>query len=628
MPRLKTLLPLTLLAAAIPPEVVLDGAPEPDPEVVARLRPYLEPRGASLADLAPDGRAMLILTRFGDTTQVHRVDAPLGARTQLTFGAEPVGSASWTPDGALLYLADVGGNEQHQLLALREGRGVLLTDGAHRHTPPLFSADGRRVAFSNNARNQRDTDVRLVTDGAWDTPALVTEREGAWHAVDFSPDGRRLIVGRYVSVTQSLFEIVDLDTGDRRPLTPEGADEAYGSARFQDADTIWLTSDRAGDFHDLWRVDLGRKPRQDTWTRLTEDLPWDVREVEVQGDTVAFVINEEGWSRLYLLDTATGERRSPALPPMSIIHGIRFAAGAPVLGLTLSGPDRPPDAYTLDLADGTLTRWTRSEIGGLDPDAFIVPELIRYESFDGLSVPAFVYRPPGPGPHPALIRIHGGPESQARPLFQGTIQYLLTRGIAVVIPNVRGSRGYGRDYLLMDNGRLREDSVRDIGALLDWIAADPGLDEARVGVAGGSYGGYMVLASLIHFGDRIRAGCDMVGISSFVTFLENTRPYRQDLRRVEYGDERDPEMRAFLQAISPLSRAHEIRSALFVAHGANDPRVPVGEAEQIVEAVRASGHDAWYLLARDEGHGFQKKPNRDLFAALQIMFFEEHLLGN
>jgi dipeptidyl aminopeptidase/acylaminoacyl peptidase len=267
-------------------------------------------------------------------------------------------------------------------------------------------------------------------------------------------------------------------------------------------------------------------------------------------------------------------------------------------------------------------------MGGLSKSRLVEPELVRFETFDGREIPAFYYRPAGPGPFPALISIHGGPESQARPSFSSSIQYLVNEsGIAVLVPNVRGSSGYGKAYLSLDNGMLREDSVKDIGALLDWIGTRPELDARRVGVTGGSYGGYMVLASLVHFGNRIVAGTDVVGISSFITFLESTAEYRRDLRRVEYGDERDPEMRAHLEKISPLRRAGEIRSALFVAQGANDPRVPAGEAEQIVSAVRAAGQDVWYLLAKNEGHGFRKKENSDLYLQLMVLFFEKHLLA-
>jgi dipeptidyl aminopeptidase/acylaminoacyl peptidase len=246
-------------------------------------------------------------------------------------------------------------------------------------------------------------------------------------------------------------------------------------------------------------------------------------------------------------------------------------------------------------------------------------------------IPLLITRPDAkrhPGKRPVLIRIHGGPESQAKPGFLGSRAYLVNDlGIAYLQPNVRGSTGYGRDYRNLDNGVLREDSVKDIGALLDWIAEQPDLDADRVAVYGGSYGGYMVAASLVHYSDRLRCGIDYVGISSFVTFLENTKPYRQDVRRVEYGDERDPEMRAFLEGISPLNHTAAMGVPLFVAQGANDPRVPASESRQLVDQVREGGQTVWYMLATDEGHGFRKKPNRDAMTNVMVMFLQQFLLA-
>ncbi len=325
--------------------------------------------------------------------------------------------------------------------------------------------------------------------------------------------------------------------------------------------------------------------------------------------------------------------RRPEGIPAGVIEGLRFHRRRGLLGFTLMRAAAPADTWTLDVERGKVERWTRSEVGGLNASRFVSPTLVRYPTFDRdaegkpRQIPAFYFRPPGKGPHPVLIEIHGGPEGQWRPYFSSLLQYFAVElGVAVLAPNVRGSDGYGKSYLLLDNGRKREDSVRDIGALLDWIAKRPELDAKRVLVHGGSYGGYMVLASLIHYRQRIRAGVDWVGISSFLTFLQNTQAYRRDLRRAEYGDERDPEMRKFLHAISPLTRAREITSPLFVIQGANDPRVPASESTQLVRAVRSSGSPVWFLLAENEGHGFRKKANRDLAMMLTALFVENFLL--
>ena len=352
---------------------------------------------------------------------------------------------------------------------------------------------------------------------------------------------------------------------------------------------------------------------------------------------MAFVTNEDGRSRVYLMDTRSREYRRIESIPTGLAFGLTFSPDDRQLGMTLNLTQTPSDAFVLDLGEepldyGQLTRWTTSEVGGLDTTAFRTPDLVRYPSFDTVGgqpreIPAWVYKPAGRGPFPVVISIHGGPEGQARPAFSATYQMWLDKlGVAVIQPNVRGSRGYGKTYLGLDNGFRREDSVRDIGALLDWIDTQPDLDASRVAVFGGSYGGYMVLASAVHFSDRLKAAVDIVGISSFVTFLENTQDYRRDLRRVEYGDERDPVMRAHLEKISPLNNVEKIRVPLFVVQGQNDPRVPVTEAEQMVAALRERGQSVWYMNALNEGHGYRKRDNRDAFQQALMMFFEEHLV--
>ena len=362
--------------------------------------------------------------------------------------------------------------------------------------------------------------------------------------------------------------------------------------------------------------------------RVVAEHDWDVQAMALSpdGSTIAYTTNEGGISEIYIIDAATGERLPGPDLPVGLIGGIRFSPDGERIGFTHSSAASPGDAWTYELASRELVRWTESEVGGLDTSSFSPPELVRFESFDGLEVPAFVHRPEGEGPHPVIISIHGGPESQARPGFSSTYQYWVRElGAAVIVPNVRGSAGYGNDYVNLDNVRLRENSVRDIGALLDWIAEQPDLDADRVVVYGGSYGGYMVLASMVHYSDRLAGGINIVGISNFVTFLENTAGYRQDLRRAEYGDERDPEVREFLESISPANHAHRITAPLFIIQGANDPRVPLSEAEQILAAVREAGGDPWYLVAMDEGHGFARQSNRDFQREAETLFLTDVL---
>ncbi len=620
---------------AEPPVLELVGTPEIPDALRERMAQYLNTRSSSLSALGDSGQHMLVSTRFGDTRQIHRVDGPGMARTQLTFGDEPLSGVWELPDqGALLVRSDVGGTERYQLsrLDLATGRRTLLTDPDFRHGGVELSPDRTRIAWTSNASNGKDGLVYVAdTGGSLGTDTPLFAAEGTWYTGSWTRDGTHLVVGRYISATHAELYRVDATTGERTALHPPEV-EASVSWGLPSADggTFYVVSDHEGDFRRLYAVSLAGKRRpKPVYSPLTADIPWDVEGLALSpdGGTLVVAVNEQGWSRLWLLDTATGEKRQLADTPKGRISGLGFAREAPVLGFTLSSATAPSDPWTWT-AEGGFTRWVTSEIGGLDPASFVAPELIEVASFDGTRVPAWVYKPPGEGPFPVVISFHGGPEAQARPRFHSSRQYLaLESGIASVVPNVRGSRGYGRDYLLADNGLRREDSVQDVGALLDWIDAQPDLDGDRVAVSGGSYGGYMVLGSLVHYSDRLVAGVDFVGISHFVTFLENTKAYRQDLRRVEYGDERDPQMRAHLDAISPLNRASEIDAALFVAHGANDPRVPVGEARQIAEAVRANDQEVWLMVAHNEGHGFRKKDNADTYRLLWILFMEQMLLA-
>jgi dipeptidyl aminopeptidase/acylaminoacyl peptidase len=606
--------------------LVLDGTPEIPGALVARLTPWLEARSAVLYDLEDDGGGMLVGTRFAETYQVHHVAQRGGARRQLTFQQEPAESASFVPGGeAFLYTADEGGNEQDRVFRFDLATGVARAITPEGKTDGYVWSNGRdRIAFNVNARNGADMDVWVTTpDAAPDEAELVAAIDGYGYPLDWRPDDRAMLIGRYVSITESHVSLLDLETGVVSPISTADAPAYYGTALFgPDGESIYVVSDRGGDFRRLWRRDA-----DGSWSVVTPDIDWDIEGLTANSDRsmIAFAANEGGLSRMYVLDTATGVRASIAVPD-GIIYGMQFARRAPVIGYTLNSATTTGDVFQYDLTSGETTRWTESEMGGLDTSRLRSPTLVSYESFDGLEVPAFYYEPEGDGPWPVVVSIHGGPETQARPYFSSLTQFLVTEmNVAVLVPNVRGSSGYGREYVLMDNGFRREDSVRDIGSLLDWIAEQPELDEGRVAVIGGSYGGYMVLASLMHYSDRLAAGVDVVGISNFVTFLENTSEYRRDLRRAEYGDERDPEMREFLLSISPTENVERIRAPLFVAQGANDPRVPASEAEQIVNAVRRSGRDVWYMLAMNEGHGFARRENRDVYLQLVIIFFEEHL---
>ena len=315
--------------------------------------------------------------------------------------------------------------------------------------------------------------------------------------------------------------------------------------------------------------------------------------------------------------------------PSGVISGVKWRQGAREIGFTVASARTGADAFTLNADDGRVARWTESELGGLVPSELSEGELVRWPSFDGREITGFLYRPPSKftGPRPVVINIHGGPEAQYRPSYQGRWNYYLNElGVAIIYPNVRGSTGYGKTFVDLDNGIKRLDSVKDIGALLDWIARQPGLDASRVMVGGGSYGGYMTLAVAAMYNTRIRCAVDVVGISNFNTFLKNTESYRRDLRRVEYGDERDPAIAVFFEETAPLTNAHRITKPLFVIQGGNDPRVPRTESEQMVARIRQNRGPVWYLMATDEGHGFVKKSNVDFQFYATLMFARQYLV--
>jgi dipeptidyl aminopeptidase/acylaminoacyl peptidase len=329
------------------------------------------------------------------------------------------------------------------------------------------------------------------------------------------------------------------------------------------------------------------------------------------------------------MDTTTGKERPAARLGLGEITDLEWRPQQLELAVSFASAQSPKDVYTVDASTGKVERWTESETGGMDAASLAKPELVRWKSFDGRTISGFLYQPPArfARPRPVVINIHGGPEGQARPGFLGRNNYYLNElGLAIIYPNVRGSTGYGKTFLKLDNGVLREDSVKDIGALIDWIATRPDLDASRILVTGGSYGGYMTLAVATRYNDRIRASVDVVGISNFISFFERTEAYRRDLRRVEYGDERDPKIRAFFEQIAPLNNAQKITKPLFVVAGRNDPRVPVHEGEQMVATVRKNGTPVWYLMGKNEGHGFAKKKNQDFQFYATVAFIQEYLL--
>ncbi|MCP6761094.1 MAG: S9 family peptidase [Fischerella sp. CENA71] len=615
--------------------LVVEGIPAIPTTLVETVERYTNFRSASFSSWHPVRREMLISTRFADTPQVHLVKFPLGSRQQMTFFPERVGGGTFQPiqGNYFVFSKDIGGNEfnQNYRYDLATGDITLLTDGKSKNSRGVWSNSGDRMIYTSTRRTGKDNDFYIIDPKNTQSDQLLAQVEGGgWQPLDWSPDDRQMLAIEYVSVNESYLWLVDTNSGDKKLITPKGGKEkvSYGGGVFsKDGKGLYVTTDRDSEFYRLAYVDLATLQH----TYLTNNIPWDVEDFDLtkDGKYLAFVTNEDGASKLHLLETATKQEKPLPKLPVGQVYGITWHRNNEDLGLTLISARFTADVYSVNIRTNKVERWTESETGGLNTANFSDAELVRWKSFDGKTISGFFYRPPAkfPGKRPVIIDIHGGPEGQSRPSFLGRYNYYLNElGVALLFPNVRGSTGYGKTFLTLDNGYQREDSVKDIGALLDWIATQPNLDKDRILVTGGSYGGYMSLAVATKYSDRIRATIDIVGISNFVTFLENTESYRRDLRRVEYGDERDPQMREFLLKISPVNNASNIKKPLFVIHGQNDPRVPLREAEQIVATVRKNNVPVWYLMAKDEGHGFSKKKNIDFQFYATVMFVKEYLL--
>jgi dipeptidyl aminopeptidase/acylaminoacyl peptidase len=619
---------------AAPEAMVVDGSP-PVPAVIAEAAArYGEARSASPSDWHPLRREMVIGTRFGNTTQAHLVSMPGGARQQLTFGTEPIYGGTFEPTKGeyMVVRKDTGGGEWFQLYRYDFSTGdlTLLTDGKSRNIAGPWSERGDRIAYTSTRRTGQDTDLWVIDPADPRTDRMVAPLAGGgWRPLDWSRDGSKILVREFISINESYLWLFDAASGERTALTPQAAGEkvAYSDARFsKDGKGIFFTADKDSEFQRLMYMDLATRQA----AVLTGALAFDVDEFALSkdGHVIAFFTNENGQSALHLMNTATRKELPAPKMPAGLASGLLWHNNNRDLAFRITSAALPGDAFSLDIRSGKITRWTVSE-SAVKTDGFREPQLVRWKSFDGRTISGFLYSPPArfSGQRPVLINIHGGPEGQSRPGFLGRWNYYLNvLGIAIIEPNVRGSTGYGKTFTKLDNGVLREDSYRDIEALFDWIATRPDLDSGRICVTGGSYGGHMTLAIASLYSDRIRCSVDVVGMSNLVTFLEHTEGYRRDLRRVEYGDERDPAVRAFLERIAPMNNVGKIQKPMLVVAGKNDPRVPVSESNQIVDALKTQGTPVWYVMAKDEGHGFRKKANSDYQFYVTVEFLQKFLL--
>ena len=630
------------------PNLVAQGIPPIPLTIAEQVARYTDFRGHAFVEWHPTRREMLVSHRKagGSTAQLFRVTAPLAEPEALTDFNEPVRSASYEPTKGeyLVFERSSGGDEAAQVyrLDLASKQVTLLSDPTQRHDIQGWLHNSSQLLVMSvpldrtaqgGSREQVTTTLSLVDPAKPTQRRRLAELPGSgWFSGGVSWDDRQIALTRYLSATESQLWLLTIANGKLTQLLPaprdkEGGTFLNGGFR-RDNRGIWVISDRGGEFRQLHFYHLGTK----RLTPVTRHIPWDISggTATRDGRLLALQANVDGRDEVRLFDARRlKELPAPKLPPGNV-GTTEFHRRLPELAFSLNSSKGPSQVWSLDPASGKVEQWTRAAAApGVDPERFGEQQIVRWKTFDGREISGLLNVPPArfTGRRPVLIDIHGGPEAQAQVGFMGRFNYFVEElGIAVIQPNVRGSSGYGRTFLALDNGLKREDSVKDIGALLDWIAQQPNLDASRVVVSGGSYGGYMSLATATTYPDRIAGAIDIVGISSFVSFLRSTESYRRDLRRVEYGDERDPAMAEFLTRISPLTNARRITRPLLVVQGRNDPRVPWTEAEQIVAKARENKSPVWYLLAENEGHGFARKENADYLFYTITMFLQETLL--
>ncbi|WP_297986149.1 alpha/beta fold hydrolase [uncultured Chryseobacterium sp.] len=623
-------------ALVVPNEnLITENIPAIPKSMNEKIKKYSESRGANFTAIHPNGKELIMVTRFASTNQLHKLSQPMGNRKQITFFDEPVNSADYEPTKGeyLVYSKDIGGNEFGQLfkLDLKTMESTLLTDGGRSQNGGIvWKKDGSGFYFSSTKRNGGDRDIYYMNPNNPAENKLVLEvKGGGWGMSDISEDGKKILVGEYISANESYMYQLDTATRKLEPITDRTEKHIVQSgAKFsKNPDEIWFTTDRDNEFERLATKNL----KTGKIEYYTSSIPWEVSGFSLSKDKskLVFATNEGGLNKLYLMDTSSNKYSEIKGLPVGLINNFDFTEDGKSLFFSQSTFDSSSDIYRLDLASNKIERWTESEQGEMQKSDMAQPKLIEWISFDGMKISGFYYPASKKftGKRPVLINIHGGPEGQSMASSLGSGNYYTNElGIATIYPNVRGSSGFGKKYLASDNGFNRMNSVKDIGALLDWIANQPELDKDRIMIMGGSYGGFMTLATAYEYADKIRASVDVVGISDFNTFLKNTEEYRRDLRRAEYGDERDPKMSEFFTKIAPLNNTSKIKKPMFIIQGTNDPRVPVTEAIQMRDKLKAQGNTVWYLEAKNEGHGFRKKENIDYQRLAVIKFMQEYLL--
>lgn len=616
---ISALLLATLPAAAQP-------APTPDDleAAVARMARIGSSRSPSFS---PDGKRIAFVSDRSGVPQVWMVSSEGGEPRQITRLEDQVGSVEWSPDGKWLAfsVAPGGGlNEQIYLVAPDGGAPRRITEGGEVNNR-LAGWSGRYLRFSSNRRDPGALDAYIYDAGTGET-RLVAQNPGVGTLTDVTGDGKRAVVGRLKSRGDNNLHLIDLATGKEELLTPHEPPGTFGGGLFSpDGSTVYLASNKDDDRTGFAKVALGPdgKPGPIQRLKFRDDAELDAIQVDEQGKTAALIWNVGGRSELELLDLAT-LKATPVPLTGEIAGGLDFSADGRSLALNLSGSKLPSDVWVLDLASGRVRQVTQSPHEGVDLAALVAPELVRFKAHDGLELSGWLYRPAGAkGPGPVVISFHGGPEGQERPSFSSTYQALLSRGIGVFAPNVRGSSGFGKKFVNLDNGPLRVDGVKDIKSAVDFLVGREIADPRRIGIMGGSYGGYMTMAGITEYPDAFAAGANLFGIVNFETFFSHTQPWMAAISTIEYGD--PVTQKDLLRQLSPLHKLDRVKTPTLVLHGANDTNVPVVEAEQVVETLKKRGVPVEYVLFPDEGHGFRKTPNRIRSAVAIVRWFEQHL---
>ena len=616
--------------------LVTEGIPPLSFNLISDVKNYTESRSASFVAWHPLKKEILISTRFANSNQLHYVKVPGGDRKQITFFDEPISTASFDPlhGDYFLFLKDIGGNEFSQIYRydLANKKSVLITDGKRSQNGGIvWNKKGDRIAYGSTKRNGQDRDIYIIDPLNPASENKVCDNSGGGWVIDsWSADDSKLLLTEEISINESRLYLVDLSSGIKTRLLPEKDERTTfaGISFTKDNKGIYLITNKGNEFNSLAYFDIATKKLKN----IINAIPWDVEYADLSDDGLhlAFVTNENGLSKLYSLSTSTNQYSQIPDLPIGIIGGIKWAKDSKSIGITLTTYNSSADVFEYNIMTKEFIRWTESELGGIDASALMEPQLISWKAFDGKPISGYLYKAASKfkGKRPVIINIHGGPEGQSRPSFLGRSNYFVNElGISIIYPNVRGSIGYGKSFVDSDNGIMREESVKDIGALIDWIGEQPELDKERIMITGGSYGGYMTLAVAYLYSDKIRCSLDVVGISNFNTFMRNTEAYRRDLRRAEYGDERDPKIAAFFESIAPLNHTDKIKKPLFIVQGGNDPRVPFTESIQMKDKIKKNGGTVWFLMARDEGHGFRKKNNMDFQFYSTVEFIKQFLIN-